>query len=253
MQRLHALLSCILSGLASVAPAVSQVGSSDVCGGRTVLINQGPTSELAGPTSAAAFQTTAADNFLLTADSIASRIVFWGFYGEPADPESFSVIFRGDDSGIPSFVNVGPTLNGLVPARTEVQSRPGLFEFVVDVEPINLTSGVHWIEIFSTGPVAPATQPPGRGGSSGAPPSPDDQFFMWNFGMLDQQNGIEGFASGFSTLDPVEEGNLAVELCGPGQAPAVPSLGRGGAAILMIIVAMAGAAYLRRQRFNSEC
>ncbi len=114
MRRLPAIVLFVLSGPGLIAPGLAQV---DVCAGRTVHLSQGPVSELIGPTSAAVFQTTAAENFLLDAPAAISRIMFLGFYGEPAEPETFSVIFRGDESGNPSFVDVGPTLNGLVPTR----------------------------------------------------------------------------------------------------------------------------------------
>lgn len=246
------LLLMVMAGAGLAArPSVGQ--GEETCSGLTTLLNQQPIAQHTGLTSSVTSQTRAAENFAFAAEAVVSRIVFWGFYGDADEPEVFTINFRGDDAGNPSFVDIGPVFDGVVPIRTELQS--GIFRFVADVGPLALSSGIHWIEIFASG-FAPGVSRAGtrtrlvpRG-----PPSPNDQFFTWHFGTLDPQHGLPGLAFGSSGLsaDP-EAGDLALQLCGPSaptQAYAVPALQPRGALVLVALVAAAGVALAIRSRFS---
>ncbi len=112
------------------------------------------------------FQAASADDFILSANSRIEQVVAWiGFWDGPLDPSNVTgvnVVFYADNNGVPGGRPLGsdPSCGyqedipgGLISVQhlttyTTVSEPSGLYQFIVDIEPVALTANTtYWLEV----------------------------------------------------------------------------------------------------------
>lgn len=121
---------------------------------RSIVLLQPPNYESYG-ISDPDFDRSFAEDFVLDRDMLVREVVVWGVRADPSLEDSFTLIFREDDNGLPGAVT--ELASNLVPrARSTTGQFVGtLAEYIYYIQlpaPVSLSRGIWWVEIFNATP-----------------------------------------------------------------------------------------------------